>query len=54
MLKLVNIFEMDYNSIVQYRLSFKKFNEMSYSLYMARYGNEKDYYVWRNYDALES
>ena len=50
MLKLVNVFEMDYNSIVQYRLSFKKVNEMSYSLYIARYGNGKDYfnYLIRN------
>ena len=45
MLKLVNVFEMDYNAIVYYRLSFiRNYREMSFSLYNARYGNEKPYY----------
>ena len=46
MLKLVNAFEMDYNSIAQYKLSFSKISEISYSLYIARMNREKEYYSY--------
>lgn len=45
MLKLINSFQIDYNAIVEYRLSFKNnYDELSYAVYNARYGNRADYY----------
>jgi len=51
MLKLVNVFGIDYNAIIDYRLSFiKNYRQLSYSVYNARYGNEENYfnYLIRN------
>ena len=45
MLKLVSVFDIDYDMIIAYRLSFvQNYNELSFSLYNARYGNKIDYY----------
>lgn len=46
MLKLVTAFQINYESIVEYRLSFQEKNELSFAVYNARMGKEKEYYEY--------